>query len=986
MMEARLDRADPLCVDSACLCRSVEGCVVPVAVLEVNLTWRSGVIAVVLMVSPRTVSAQAPGDPEPGQESAPVEAPPEAELAAAPEVEPTTELEVAVEPEVAEQPTLEPGEDEILVTGTRIRAKSSFAPSAPVEVIDRKQLERTGAKNLADVIQYLTGTQGTGTQGNTVVGVAGSTSSALNLRGLGVGATLVLLNGRRLNPAGAALGNAHFGDMSTIPLAAIERIEILKAGASAIYGADAVGGVVNLITRRNWDGVRVAADAQTTSRFDHHEYTATAGFGAVSEHGRVMVALSYFRRSELLVPKRYAAKDKYTGAFYPLNYTNLSTNERKPDPICMTSPDPEVCNQYYGAYLYLFPNTERPNAFASAEYDLGDHVTAFGELGVSRLRGDAIALPSFSVLTPVLTVPSDHVDNPFDGMPKLALSGAPLGDPYGANRQTSSDDSFRAVLGLRGDLSGLEDAGFLSEWEWEAYGSWGISRYREAIPDNLGDALQLALNSCSDPANLKNCFNPFYSAWDGTGTPNTREVIDRFRSRQVLVADHALQTFNVGFDGPVLELPGGPLALALGGEIRREWRVTEFDHDATQLRFGFLAGNTDSTAERYIYGAYLEARWPFIDGLELQTAGRLEQYTDTDEMALSPFAGLTLTPSEWFGSENSEGVFRRFQLRANASRAFRAPTVTNTYPGYGTLPVLLTYNDPITGMSQMTRAPVHYYGNPELTPETAVTLSAGVVWAPVKPLQVTFDYWYYNYQDRIQPQNAQRVVNEHQAAVAAGGMGTPDQVTFDPTTGVLLGVDSYAMNLEEPIVTSGFDFAVTFRVDGSDFGGGANDFGQFSLSAEGTYLIGYTVPRQEAGGPTALDCDSLDPQAPCEVSGKRNYYIDAVALPRLRANIPLVWTFAGHSLSAIGHFISGFLDDYREPGKAYVNFPAWISLDLQYGYTLTEVIGKRLDMRIGVQNVFDLMPPIARGPQTYLVGEVYDPRGRLLYASVGAEF
>ena len=153
--------------------------------------------------------------------------------------------------------------EEMVVTGSRLKQVSSFSAAAPVQVMDRKELEQTGATNIADVVTYLTVAQGSGSQG------AGSQSFgtvSINLRGLGEGATLVLLNGRRLPLSGAYNPKGQqFVDLATIPLVAVERVEILKGGASAIYGSDAVAGVINIITRKNFDGARLELDGQTTT-------------------------------------------------------------------------------------------------------------------------------------------------------------------------------------------------------------------------------------------------------------------------------------------------------------------------------------------------------------------------------------------------------------------------------------------------------------------------------------------------------------------------------------------------------------------------------------------------------------------------------------------------------------------------------------------------------------------------------------------------
>jgi iron complex outermembrane recepter protein len=943
---------------------------------------------------------EAPGEPEAAPEPAPAEEEPAPDEPAPFEEEPPLETM---------QESGRTSGDEIIVTGTRIRRSTSFQASAPVEVIDRKQLEYSGAANLADVVQYLTVAQGQGAQGGNAVGAA----SQINLRGLGSGATLVLINGRRTNPAGASLVGPNYADLSVIPLAAVERIEILKGGASAIYGADAVGGVVNVITRRNFDGARLQLDGQTTSRMDHGEFTASGAWGATSERSRVLLGMSYFRRNQLNADDRdftrgsYISTQGFPGTFLD-GATLLLDDACETVPGSMARPGAtgaNVCGFDYREFWPLFGNQERANAFGSAEYDLTNHLTLFGELVVSRFRGDTVTSPSYPLPPPFPTVPADHVDNPY-GRP-LGFIGRPLGREAGHPRNTTSDDSFRGVVGLRGDFEDAASGTFLEDWDWELFGTFGISRYQLTTLDNLRQPFQDALNSCSDPTDLSRCFNPFYSSVDGTGTPNSQAVINGFSGQQVVLADHALQTYNAGMAGSLFELPGGDLGMAFGGEIRREWRTSALDHDANELRYGFILGNDDATALRNVYSAYLELRWPFFDGVELQTAARLEHYDDTDATPLSPFAGLTLIPSEIIGRENTAAAFHRLQLRANASQAFRAPTVFNTFPGCATLPTALRI-PPSALLPVFT--PVRVCGNPDLDPENALALSGGFSWAPIDELSLTSDFWHYDYKKRIQGENAQQIIILHQAAGGfMGGPGDP-RVEVDPTTGDVSAVITQAVNVDGSWVTNGLDFGAMINLNGETFGGSADDFGRISFGAQGTYTMTFDIPRHQAANRTLTatmalppaDCENNTPDIDvndgnpdtngnptdaCSVVGKRNANNAVGPIPRWRVNFPVIWTISDHSATAIGHYISGVEDDIEpRPDGSFDQIASWFSLDLQYGYTLKDVIGEELAIRVGCYNVFDKMPPRVNGlAAAYEVG-LHDPRGRMFYARLSSQF
>jgi iron complex outermembrane receptor protein len=913
--------------------------------------------------------------------------------------------------------------DEMVVTGSRIR-RTKFAASAPVEVVDRAQLERSGATNLADVVQNLTSSQGSGAQGGmTQGGIPAQGVVTVNLRGLGEGATLLLINGRRVNPSGSSV-DTNVTDLSTIPLAAVERIEVLKAGASAIYGADAVGGVVNVITRKNFSGFRIEADGQATTKFDQNDFTGSAAFGAADERGRVMIAGSYLRRGELKASERDWTRDSYIstqgqpGAYVPANALGMPIAGGKPDPACANVPNSmpavsgtsELCAFGYRDFASLIGNVERANVFGSAEYDLTKHTTVFGEISASRMRGDAISSPALPIL-PYPLIPANHVDNPFvvpDGLPNAGQRapvlwiGRPLGAASGGTRNPFADDTFRAVLGLKGDFEQAAEGTVFESWEWEVFSMMGISRYRYTFKDNLSEPLLRALNSCSDPTDLSRCFNPFYSAIDGTGTPNSDRVIRSFAGEMTIMNDHALQTYNAGMSGSMFKLPGGDAALAFGGEIRHEWRTGELDHDANEDRYIFYVGNPDSSVERDVYSGYLEVRWPFFNGIELQTAARVEHYTDIDTSAVSPFAGLTLTPAGWFGPENTAPAFRRLQLRGNISTAFRAPTIVQSDPSFQTVPTPLRLN-PSSPLS--TYLPVRRFGNSDLKPETALTISGGLTWSPIDQLSLLIDLWRYDYVDRIGIEDSQQIINE-------------DMLTADPrvvrdANGSIVGVNVSQINVQGHTVTSGVDFGVVFDVPGPNR---PADSLNLSVGVTGTYTFVYDIPRGQSstraipanpatGEPAKVlppaDCDGssavdfdMNPnndrandEDACHVAGKRNANNFAPAIPRWRVNFPVSLSVAGHSLSAIPHFISGLEDDVQpNVDGSFDSIDAWFSLDLQYGYTFKNVIGKEMALRVGVYNVFDEDPPHVNGSAVAYEAGLHDPRGRMIYAKLSGEF
>jgi outer membrane receptor protein involved in Fe transport len=876
----------------------------------------------------------------------------------------------------------------MVVTGSRLKQVSSFSPASPVQVMDRKELEASGATNVADVVSYLTVAQGAGFQG---AGNQSFGTVSINLRGLGEGATLVLLNGRRMILSGAYNPRGQeFADLSTIPLAAIERVEILRGGASAIYGTDAVAGVVNIITRKNFDGARLELDGLTTTRFDQRDGTVSAALGATSNRGRVFVAGSYFDRSELIGNQRDWTKDGYISQEgYPGTFV-LGT-KTIPDPACNSVPGSAVvggttpiCSFQYRNFVSLSPQASRANAFASGEYDLTKHTTAFGEVLVSQLRGGYISSPAFPIPPPFVTVPANHVDNPF-GQPVLAII-RPVGAEYGGSRAETDDNTLRGVIGLRGDFEGVAAGTPFESWTWEAYATAATDRSQFILPDTLRGAIQNALNSCSNPANLSNCYNPFYSSVNGTGTPNSTALINSFYGAQDSITDSQLQTVNAGMTGNLFELPGGDLALAFGGEMRHESRATRLDHDANQDNYSFLIGNTDAFAQREVYGAYGELGWPLLHGVMLQTAARGEYYTDIQTSAFSPSAGLTISPAELLARDNAAPALRRLQFRGTVTSAFRAPNLYQSAPGYVVQPTSLNVGQPLP-----IYLPVQGFGNPGLKPEHALAVSGGVSWAPVRELNLSGDFWDYDYKDRIELESAQHYAAEYVAT------GSDPHVIVDPVSGQVSRVITKYINIPGDVVTNGIDFSAFVTLSNKTFGDNAPEdrSHKLSLGAVGTYLLTFNYPFSEASPRTLPNgktlppayCNGSTPTSSCSAAGQRNFNNVWQSMPRWRVNFPVTWTYLGHSASFITHYISSYLDDVdpRADGS-FDTISAWVTFDAQYSYTVKNWLGRELTMRIGVYNLADTDPPHVNGLTTSYDYYLADPRGRMLYAKLIAQF
>jgi iron complex outermembrane recepter protein len=877
--------------------------------------------------------------------------------------------------------------DEIVVTGSRIR-RSSFSQPSSVALIDRKQLTRSGATNMADVVRNLT--INAGSQYNTDVSTAAAGTAQFNLRGLGLSSTLVLLNGRRVVNSGAlSTDGSNFVDINTIPVTAIERIEILKGGASAIYGSDAVAGVVNIITRKNVEGFEVQLGGQATDKFDHGEWDVALTGGTSSDTTRITGTLSYFKREPLWAKDRDFTENGRNVSLlgWPSSYitfdpgTGLPTGVQR-DPNCtmverageVTDPNGRpFCTLDFNDYFMLFPDEERVNLMVSFEHDIGDHVTAYVEGAYARARTERGLSPSFPLLQQVI-VPADHQYNPY-GVPARWL-GRPLGGDSAGQTQFYKSDTLHTATGLKGDFEGLSDGKF-GDWEWHLGGTWSTNRFYFGLPDARQDQLQGALNSCSPGSDPANCWNPFFN-----GPRNSAALIDRVIGELTSEAEVQLSTLGFDFNGPLFELPGGDLSLAVGGQLRHESTKVNNDADANAANYNFLIGGPDWQAKRDILAAYGELSLPLVKGLEVQAAGRLEHYDDVGS-TLDPMLGLSWTPALTFVGDEASLV-SRVRVRGTYATSFRAPSLLQVHGAQTELAPIR--NVVATPDGEPSVAPADTYlavrtrGNPGLDPQQATAMTAGFEWTPVQGLFLQGDYWNYDYKDIIVKENAQQKVSEDYL-----DMNDPD-VQRDPTgLPELIFVDF----INAPSVTThGVDATIMYS---SDFNANA---GTWSFGAMGSYVLAYRIP-QSAVSSTVVDEDFVDcSDDKCDVAGVRNATNFAAPLPRLRMNVPLGWTMNGHTAALSVNFISAYRDDFDsdpappmgdEQNEQYNDIDAWATFDLQYSYRIDEGDGLATTIRVGCTNLFDAQPPRVDAPFGYDV-LTHDARGRLLYARLIQEF
>ena len=833
---------------------------------------------------------------------------------------------------------------EILVTGTRIRGQAPAG--AHVIALDRTTIEQSGLATtqalMATIPQNFGGGANEGTVGFTQRNNAGSNigyGASVNLRGLGTTSTLTLVDGNRLALGG---GGGTFVDLSLIPTSAIERIEVLADGASAIYGSDAVAGVVNVRLRRAFEGAETSL--RTGMADGYTEFQASQIFGRKWATGHIMAAYEYYERGRLGSEDRaYATEDlrRYGGPDYRQAYANPGTITAADGrvfgiPKGQDGPDLTAADLVAGVanlgdgrtQTDLLPQNRRHAAVAALEQEITPAIT----LRVSGFYANRLSSQRYFALNSPVTVP---VTNPF------------YVDPIGTRQPVTVTYDFREDLGAPVNKAHVTNwattaslEAKLGAWVAEAYGSYSQERDRLFTANEVNSArLALALAD-SDPATAFNVFGDGSHTSAATIAQVRGSTLQHQRSRQV--------TAGFKFDGPLLSLPGGAMRLALGGEYRAEAFGSSDVYDDFSLTP--IASGTDGyPLSRHVLAGYAEILAPLVGPeqgitgvhrLDVSIAGRIERYSDF---------GTTTNPKVGVTWEPVEGI----ALRGVYGTSFHAPGFFDTRQGPGLsqvvpLPVADTASP--TGSSNV----VALFGNnPAIGPERARTLTAGFDLRPVSipGLALSMTWFDVRYRDRIfnpavdaftflaqRERYASLITANPSPATLAALYADPNFANpFGiPASSVAYVIDARNANLARTHL-DGTDFDLGYRTQVAG--------GSFDLGASGTWL--WHLSQQVTA--TSPGVETLG-----TIGNPVRYRLRGRAVLQLGST----------SVAAFVNHTAGYTNTAVTPSEKVAR---WTTLDVQIARTFGAVDGpmKGTRLSLSVTNLFDRDPPYVNNRTPY---------------------
>ncbi|MGH8060384.1 MAG: TonB-dependent receptor plug domain-containing protein, partial [Pseudoxanthomonas sp.] len=464
--------------------------------------------------------------------------------------------------------------DTVQVTGSHIK-RLQISGVGPVTVVDAEAIERSGATSVETLLQRLPASAGfAGSQTNAYWAENGYGTTQVNLRGLGINRTLVLLNGRRVVNGGTGANSSV--DLNIIPVALIERIEVLKDGASAIYGADAVAGVVNIITKKGYDGAEASVRYGQTFEGDGEESSFDLAWGTTSDRGSLMAGLSYSEGGTVNMASRapcglgevdgrlecVGSSTTIGGRALLADGSRVNFNQDPNGDGDFYEPYSAALHNYNGNPTLNAVNPIKRLSFSLfGDTSLSEDVSLFTELMFTNRQSDQLATPGGLGVYRPINIAADHPTNPTGQ--DLLLQRRRL-EEAGPREFYQETDTFRAVIGLEGK--------FGIGWDWSAAINWGRNTgvdgsTKVANLDRVDQTLNTALCSNAPGAAIP-CAD-----YLGYGDI-TQDVLDYILYTTRDNGGNDQKSFTANVSGQLFELPAGWVGFASGIEVRKEsgWR------------------------------------------------------------------------------------------------------------------------------------------------------------------------------------------------------------------------------------------------------------------------------------------------------------------------------------------------------------------------------------------------------------------------------
>ena len=751
--------------------------------------------------------------------------------------------------------------ERIEVTGSRIK-RTDMEAASPVLVMNREELEATGMISIGDILQTI---PAAGSALNTSFNNGGDGSTNMDLRNLGAQRLLVLVNGKRwISSLGSTV------DLNTIPTSAIERIEVLKDGASAVYGSDAIAGVINIITRKNFEGVEVSVYGGQNAKYDDgRQYTADITFGSVSEKGGLLFNMSHVTQQPIWAGDRDISATGYssTADNTRIRVKGSQMNQANQDALAAVgSPNSSGIYDFmakegtgvnvgvdqlrprtgsdvynYAPDNYLSTPQNRNSFYVQGFYDISDNLRVVSDFMMTNRKSSQELAPmpltlgaSFGAAASRVDIGANNIYNPFGetlygDSARAAANGQAGYVPYalqrrmieaGSRQYNQNDTTYRAMIGLEGNIN--------DNWTWSANYIYGQNN-QDVLTTGLLNLTRInqALSDNCDASNGCVALNLF----GGPGTV-TQDMVDYITFDSVSRSGLTMKDYAFNISGDLFDLPAGSVGMAVGLERREE---SGFDVPDPLTVTGESSGNQrDATAGGFrLDEAYVELSVPVLESLLITPAIRVSDH-DAYGNNTTGKVGVEYRPMD------------DMLLRGTWAQGYRAPSISDLYAGNADSYPTWTdpCNTPSSGTIDLVQNPgcagvpdgykqantqirISQVSSPDLKPETSESYTYGAVYNPswLEGAELTLDYYNIKVKDAIGRYGHTTIARE-----CAKGTN-PDSCNYidRDSLGNITDLRNFLQNAGEYNV-EGVDFFTAYRFP-------ETSFGSFKASLDVAYVI-----------------------------------------------------------------------------------------------------------------------------------------------------
>ena len=911
--------------------------------------------------------------------------------------------------------------EEIVVVGSLIKRRVVYEGRAPVQTLDAELFESVGASQPADILSSLTANTGSylATQQNYLQGV-----SQFSLRGVGLSSTLTLINGRRAGfaPVSNDVGQS-FLDINTLPVLLIDRVEILRDGASATYGSQAVAGVANIVTRKGFTGLEMTGGYREASNraFD-------LGFAAGLEAPRGHVSLygAWLRQDEnfrtefdWLIPRavdpdgdgdivegsfdsgrgspgsfRRAVANR-DGTFSPYQVGGIDT-PRFPDPDCRAGggyPSGSLCRMDFSDQRTMIAAEQRAQFFADAEFELAGGVTLFSEIGYSvnevtdrvgnmlLFRGNVERTNEFFVPAShpfnfwtdpeddgVLTYvpPSEWVPEVHEAVP-LGYFGRPLGaEAAGENSgdEPRKFDNLRVMVGFEAEMpGGWTGEGYIARARTDlsvnSERHWVAAEFARVVAEGLWNPFGTRLVAPDLVTPKTVAGDGLAPALAGRRAANDPETLQQFHSVRTETAQSVQEVAEFVASGDLFEWRGRPVSLAAGAHYRHLHYSYQPDPLNASGEGPQQFRDFSRTADQHAWAIFAESVTWFGDRAELQVATRHERYR-TAGGTTDPKIAAQIFANDWLS------------LRASWGTSFQAPSVFQAAGNTSSRTLTDPFRFDGQGVGQCTIGSSGEIVNrgdnfavstvlrgAGLKPQTARSANLGLLFQPLDNAAVSLDFWTLDYRSVIAQRRSFQAIVDDDCR----DDGRPNDPRVERDSSGQLSVVTTDYENVGAVRSRGLDANAYYDLETSA--------GDFRISADATLLTRFDVNSAGEGFVDQL--------------GNRNDTNGFAPTPELRLNLGLAWRRGAHAAGLIVRYV----DSYRNDEVASLpEISSWTTVDANYSYLLDNLFGGEATFFVGARNLTGEDPPPLpsgrEGVHRYNLrpgydGFVHDIKGRTLY-------